>query len=927
LNAPPVPGDGPGDLALGILTVDTSLIVRTWSPWLEAVTGIAAASAVGRPLAEVVPDLESRGLLSHFVRVAATGEAHVLAPAFHHYLIPCPPSRPARHFDRMQQLVTLAALVDEGRIAGVMATIEDVTARLDAEHTLAEELRSGDPAVRARAGARLQQAAALQHPGAFVDLLKTGDWQTRRATVEGLSRHASRDLLTSLIAALKDQHQDFNVLGSALQLLARLDIEVAAPLADLLRDPDPDLRIQVAHALGDQPGPIAGRALMAALDDEHPNVRFHAIESLGRLRWREAVERLAGIAESGDFFLAFPAVDALARIDDPRVAARLSALLDDDVLAAPAAEALGRLAGAEVVRSLTRALDRPNPPVDAIASAIATLHARYERLYGGGEYVAMECQAAITAGGARRLVEAIGSAPADALRAIVLLLAWVPDAGAEEALAGLLADDRVRDEALDTLVRRGGPRVVSALVERVTGEDLDVQLAAIEGLGRLGDRTAAPALARLLGRDRALSVAAAGALAQIGDASVMDPLFALLTDSDAAVRQAAIGALNSLGHPGMEAKVEALLRAGDPRGRESAVRIAGYFGYPRCIDAVVAACQDPDEGVRRAAVEQVPHLLDDRALPLLADALAGAAPRVRAAAASALGHVSGAVTLLVAALDDADPWVRYFAARSLGRQLHEGAPALEALAGLAARDAAPHVRIAAIEAIGEIGGAEGAALIAPHVGSDDPALASAALKALGRVRDAAALAPLLGAIKSADQTARLAAAEALALRADADAVAALLWTAGAHVGEPVGNSALDGLGRIAQAGTMAWEAAVDALLDLCASPGHRDAAVAALGAVRPEGVTHVAAGLDHASGAVRTATVDALMRMKAPDASVKIRAALGHEDPRVREAAVVALDRVGTPGLSAVFARMSRDDPSGDVRRAAAAAAARQGGG
>jgi HEAT repeat protein len=97
--------------------------------------------------------------------------------------------------------------------------------------------------------------------------------------------------------------------------------------------------------------------------------------------------------------------------------------------------------------------------------------------------------------------------------------------------------------------------------------------------------------------------------------------------------------------------------------------------------------------------------------------------------------------------------------------------------------------------------------------------------------------------------------------------------------------------------------------------------------VRPEGVTHVAAGLDHASGAVRTATVDALMRMKAPDASVKIRAALGHEDPRVREAAVVALDRVGTPGLSAVFARMSRDDPSGDVRRAAAAAAARQGGG
>jgi HEAT repeat protein len=925
LIGPPAPDHGPGDLALGILTVDTALVVRTWSPWLESATGIAAAEAVGRRLADVVPDLGSRGLLSPFARVAATGEAHVLAPAFHHYLIPCPPSRPARHFDRMQQLVTLAALVDEGRIAGVMATIEDVTARLDAEYTLAEELRSSDPAVREQAATRLEETAALHHPGAFVDALKTSDWQARRATVEGLSRHASRELLTSLIAALRDQYRDFNVLGSALQLLSRLDLEVATPLAELLHDPDPDLRIQVALALGDQPGPVAGRALVAALDDEHPNVRFQAIESLGRLRWSEAIDRLSAIAESGDFFLAFPAVDALAQIDDPRVAARLSALLDDEVLAAPAAEALGRLGGAEVVQPLTRALDRPNPPVTALATAIATLHARYERLYSGGEYIGSEFRTAITPRGARGLIEAVGAAQGDARRALVLLLAWVPDGGAEDALVELLADADVRDAALETLVRRGGPRVVDALVARLSSDELDIQLAAIEGLGRLGDRTAAPALAGLLGRDRALSVAAAGALAHIGDASVMEPLFALLTHADAAVRQAAIGALNSLGHPGMEEKVASLLTTGDPRGRESAVRIAGYFGYPRCVDAVIACCRDPDEGVRRAAVEQVPHLLEERALPVLGEALEGEAPRVRAAAASALGHVPGAGRLLLAALDDRDPWVRYFAARSLAREPYDGA--LEALAGIVARDGAPHVRIAAVEAMGEIGGAQAAALVAPHAQSDDPALAAAALQALGRVRDAAALPPLLQALKSADDAVRLAAADALALRADADAVAALHWTAGAHAGEPLARSSLEGLGRIARAGTGAWEAAVDALLDLSASPAHRDPAVVELGTVRPEGVARVAAGFEHPSSAARTATVDALMRMKAPAASGKVREALDHEDPRVREAAVVALDRVGTRGLAAVFGRMAGDDPSGDVRRVAAAAAARQGGG
>jgi hypothetical protein len=285
------------DLPLGVFTVDAGLVVRTWSTWVESACGIPASDAVGRPLADVVPDIESRGLLTHFQRVARTGEAHVLAPAFHKYLIACPPRTPSRHFTRMRQLVTLGPLLEDERIVGVMATIEDVTARLDAERTLAEELRSGDPAVRERAAARLQQIAALHEPGAFVDVLAIDNWQARRAAVEGLARHASRELLTSLIEALRTQHRDFNVLGSALQLLSRIDVDVASPLTELLSDPDPDLRIQAALALGHQPRDVAGPALVGALDDDDPNVRFHAIESLGRLRWSDAVEPLAALAE------------------------------------------------------------------------------------------------------------------------------------------------------------------------------------------------------------------------------------------------------------------------------------------------------------------------------------------------------------------------------------------------------------------------------------------------------------------------------------------------------------------------------------------------------------------------------------------------------------------------------------------------------
>ncbi len=131
-------------------------------------------------------------------------------------------------------------------------------------------------------------------------------------------------MLASLLTALRDEHRNFNVLSSALTLLATSDVDVTAPLVELLQGPDTDLRMQAALALGEQQHPAAVDALVAALHDPDANVRFHAIEALGRLRAADAVEPLADIAESGDFFLAFPALDALARISDSRVAPRLS---------------------------------------------------------------------------------------------------------------------------------------------------------------------------------------------------------------------------------------------------------------------------------------------------------------------------------------------------------------------------------------------------------------------------------------------------------------------------------------------------------------------------------------------------------------------------------------------------------------------------
>ena len=81
-----------------MFTTDVSLVVRVWDDWLAAATGRAADDVRGRPLEDVVPDLAPRGLLRYFHEVLATGAIQVLAPAFHHYLIPCPPRSPSQRF-------------------------------------------------------------------------------------------------------------------------------------------------------------------------------------------------------------------------------------------------------------------------------------------------------------------------------------------------------------------------------------------------------------------------------------------------------------------------------------------------------------------------------------------------------------------------------------------------------------------------------------------------------------------------------------------------------------------------------------------------------------------------------------------------------------------------------------------------------------
>jgi HEAT repeat protein len=455
---------------------------------------------------------------------------------------------------------------------------------------------------------------------------------------------------------------------------------------------DPDLRIQAALALGTQRRSEAIDALIAALDDPDVNVRFHAIEALGKRATAAAIERLADIAASGDFFLAFPAIEALVQIGDPLGASRLSALLDDEMLASAAADALGRLGDEDVVQSLVHALDAPHASLEAIVGALVRIHHRYLSLFARADEIEEIVRRTVSEAGRQRIVQALSTASKEPLKQLVSVLGWIPNPPVPCSSRPAARSPEVRHEVVEALVRCGGS-ALDLLINQLRTDGYDAKRAAVIALGRVGDVRATPALVELLGQhdERGLWVPITGALARLGGPKTVRDAAAATGDPDVAVGHGAIGALNSIGHPEMSERIVSMLDDPNPFTRESAVRIAGYFGYGNCGDRVFGLCRDDDEAVRAAAVEHLPisttgrrsRQSPPRSRPTRHEY--ARLPPMR----SARSWKKRPRASLSQALDDADSWVRYFAAMGLGR--HGDASSLPALAKRASSDPAMHV--------------------------------------------------------------------------------------------------------------------------------------------------------------------------------------------------------------------------------------------
>jgi len=752
---------------------------------------------------------------------------------------------------------------------------------------LSMQLRSANEAERYQAVQALIEQKAIAE---LVPALSDSSWRVRREAVRGLAHHPNpSQVIVTLLKTLRENHQDIGALNSIMSIMAASNVDVVVPLVESLNSDDEDLRIYAALILGHQRNLQAVPALLNALDDPDANVRFHAIEALGRLRAKDAVERLGKVLESGDFFLIYPALEALARIGDSQAASKIVPLLKDSLVCSAAVNALGEIGMAEVVPSLVALLDDSHAPVYEIAAALTAVYNRYESQFGEGEHVADLVNEAISDTGIVRLLDAIPNAPEAHLPHLVRVAGWLNKKPVARVLVQILGQPKARPEVVESLVCYGR-HITPQLLDYLEDPDVDTRLAVIQALGRIGDKTAVPALLTQLDKEYEVIIATANALAQIGDKSAFEPLLTLLGHPLASVRQAAISALNSLGHLAMPTHAARMLKDKNPRIRESAARIAGYFGFDECVEGLFAACKDKDLSVRQAAVEGIVFLEDDRVVPALAHALRHDEVPVRQVAVRALAFVEprDAWPLLLEALDDEASWVRYFAARVIGEVGF--VEAWKPLANLAMNDPAYQVRVAAIEALGSLGGATAVTVLAPLVDADEPDLARAAITALGEVAHPNALLPLLEAMRKSQPDLRKQAVKSLAHRGGPGTAGALQWAAATDEDKDVVQTAIHSL---AELGT---PEAVAALVALTADPDKQKMCISVLASLDESLIDYVARGLFHEKKIVRLAVVDVLARMKHPYATEQLKLALEDADSAVRIAAESALAIIGSQG-------------------------------
>lgn len=227
------------------------------------------------------------------------------------------------------------------------------------------------PAAAKPVPAKPVQVSTVTPFGQAVENLKSQDPYARRQGADVLAQSRDQKAAPYLEKALGDAAPQ--VRASAADGLCQLVYRPATPrIAELLlKDKDTQVRQQAASSLSYMMDQSAGPALVKALGDEAPGVRYAAANTLGAIHYVQAEEPL--IALLSDEGMRRVAISALGQLQSKKAApAIFSALSDkDQYTRLEAVRALGSIGDASAAPELKKRLDKAEIPSVRVEAALS----------------------------------------------------------------------------------------------------------------------------------------------------------------------------------------------------------------------------------------------------------------------------------------------------------------------------------------------------------------------------------------------------------------------------------------------------------------------------------------------------------------------------------------------------------------------------
>jgi HEAT repeat protein len=358
-------------------------------------------------------------------------------------------------------------------------------------------------------------------------------------------------------------------------------------LLELVKHPDPQIRLKAAFALSRQGDSHAVDSLIEALGDESFSIRRRAAAALGKLGDQRAVAPLSHLMhydENGSVRVS--AAAAIGEIGDPAAVAALTAIMEDG--------------------------DR----LDVRNAAGRALHRISEQHPEAVQSLADDLIARLINGDSRAYI----------------MLQMIQPVSVKSRLIDIMDDptlpSRTRYHAINVLKEMGAKEITPRLMEFLDGDDLELRYAATRALRVLRDRSDIPGLVMLLDHaDWRVRRAAADILGKRKAQSALPKLNLMLSESQAEVRRVAAEALGNFEYnaqlPELVSRESIRRLAGlldDPvvRVQETAAYALGRIGHPDSVEVLLAVVEDQDHRARGEAMralsriwERRPEALDD----------------------------------------------------------------------------------------------------------------------------------------------------------------------------------------------------------------------------------------------------------------------------------------------------------------------------